>query len=275
MTAASLNPEEFVEGGGLIDDVDVVFINCLFAHFDYNGTVIPPAPCLQIDMETEDDEEITQYFSMGNPEDWSPSEDGTQLEATGKATGIRSTSNGGIFLKAMIDAGFPVDKIGDDISVLNGMKCHVIQIPAPKRSGLVEKKRDDGKKFEKTILVISEIHSLPWEEDEAPAKGKTKAKAGGTKGKTKPATKTKAKAKAKPEAAEDEGGDDDIGGKAVAAILEILGDAGTITKKELPAKIFQILKADPDRNAVVKMVFDDEFLGEGPWEYDDGTLVSA
>jgi hypothetical protein len=28
--AASLNPEDFVEGGGLIDDVDVTFKECVF-----------------------------------------------------------------------------------------------------------------------------------------------------------------------------------------------------------------------------------------------------
>jgi len=266
----SLNPETFVEGGGLIDDVDVTIDKARFELFDYNGTVIPGVPALALHMTDPEGEEVVQYYSMGKPEDWEPSEDGTTLEAIGSATAIRMTSNGGILLKSLIDAGFPVDKLGDDISSLDGMKAHVIQIPAPKRTGIKEKPRADGKVYEKTILVIGEILTLPWEEDEEKPKSKAKAKA-------KPKAKAKAKAKAKPEAeeVEEEAGDDDVGAKAVAAILEILEDAGTVTKKELPAKIFQVMKTDPDRNAVVKLVFDDEFLAEGPWEYDDGTLVSA
>lgn len=259
--AASLDPSSFVEGGGLIDDVDVDFKSCLFSMFDYNGKISPGVPSLKIDMVMEDDEEATQYYSMGSGNDWIPSEDGCQLLAVGKANSIRMTSNGGIFLKSLIDAGFPVDKLGDDITVLDGLKAHVIRVPAPKRPGLKTQDRDDGKNFEKTILIVGEILTLPWE----------KSKPKGV-----PASRGKAVAKGKttavPKKAEPK---EDMNDAAVMAVLSILESEGTITKKELPSKIFQTEKENPDRNAIVKAVFDDAFLEAGPWEYEDGVLVAS
>jgi len=261
--AASLDPNDFVEGGGLIDDVDVTFKECVFDMFDYNGKVVPGVPSLKIDMVMEDDEEATQYYSMGSANDWIPSEDGSQLMAVGKASSIRMTTNGGIFLKSLIDAGFPVDKLGDDITVLDGMQAHVIRVPAPKRPGLKKQERSDGKKFEETILIVGEILTLPWEKSKPKGAPKGKAAPKG-KGKTKPAAK---KTKAEPEG--------DVNDAAVMVVLSILESEGTITKKELPSKIFQTEKTNPDRNAIVKAVFDDAFLEAGPWDYEDGTLVAS
>lgn len=263
--AVSLNPENFVEGGGLIDDVDVVFVECVFDMFDYQGKA-DPAPCLKITMECEDfDDPMEQYYSMGSANDWIPSDDGSQLVAVGKATNIRMSTNGGIFLKALIDAGYPADDLGDDITTLNGLQAHVIQVPAPKRNLKKTKKQEEREeKFgPPTILVVSEIVALPGEKKK-PAGAPKKAA-----GKGKAANGKKAAGKKTPE------GDTSLNDKAITAIMEILSDAGTITKKELPAKIFQTMKEDPDRNAVVKVVFDDEFLANGPWEYDDGVLVSG
>ncbi len=263
--AASLDPNDFVEGGGLIDDVDVTFKECVFDMFDYNGKVVPGVPSLKIDMVMEDDEEATQYYSMGSGNDWIPSEDGSQLMAVGKASSIRMTTNGGIFLKSLIDAGFPVDKLGDDITVLDGLQAHVIRVPAPKRPGLKKQDRDDGKKFEETILIVGEIITLPWEKSKP--KGAPTKKAA-PKGKAVPKGSAKSKGKAKPEP------EGDVNDAAVVAVLSILESEGTITKKELPSKIFQTEKENPDRNAIVKAVFDDAFLAAGPWDYEDGTLVA-
>lgn len=253
--AANLNPDGFVEGGGLIDDIDITVAEARFDLFDYNGKVVPGVPSLRVEMESEDDEKATQYYSMGKSDDWIPSDDGTQILATGSATSIRMTSNGGIFLKSLVDAGFPADKLGDDISILDGLKCHVIRVPAPKRAGL---KRETKKDFEDTILIVSEIRTLPWEKSKP--KGAAKGKAAAKKG----------KASSKAVSKKDEG---DASEKAAEVIMGILAEDGTVTKKELPGKLFKALKDDPDRNAIVKIAFDDDFLADGPWTYEDGTLV--
>lgn len=253
--AMSLNPETFLEGGGLVDDVDVIIKDSKFTMWDYNGKIANPAPALCLTMEVEE-EEVQQYYSMGSSKDWLPSEDGTQLFSVGTATAIRKTSNGGIFLTSLIDAGFPVEDLGDDISVLNGLQAHMIRVPAPKRSGL----KQGEKKYEQTILVVSEIISMP---------GEKKKPAGAPKSKSKTASRPKSKPKAAPK---DEG---DVGDKANMAILTILEEEGTVTKKDLPGKLFQTLKSDPDRNAIIKLAFDDEFLGNGPWTFEDGTLIAS
>jgi len=271
--AASLNPENFTEGGGLIDDVDVTFKECGFEMFDYQGKSATPAPCLKIVLAVEEGDDAEQYYSMGSTQDWIPSEDGSQLVAVGKATAIRLSSNGGIFLKSLIDAGFPADKLGDDISILTGLQAHMIQVPAPARKGLKKTKEQEEREEKfgpKTILVVSEIKGLPWE-TKAPV-GKPKAKAPAGKPAAAPA---KAKATTKAAAPAPETSGDDLTGEATTAILSILEAAGTITKKELPAKLFQTLKADPNRNEIIKLVFNDEFLKSGPWEYADGTLIGG
>jgi len=264
--AVSLNPEEFVEGGGLIDDVDVVMKECVFDMFDYNGKMVPGVPALKIVMELGEGEEATQYYSMGSNADWIPSEDGSQLLAVGKATNIRMSSNGGIFLKSLIDAGFPAEDLGDDITVLDGLQAHVIRVPAPKRPGI---KKETEKKFEDTILIIGDIIAMPGEKKK-PA-GAVKGKGKG-KGKGKAATSKAKPAKETPPAAEES---DEVTDKAMAAVLDLLESEGTVSKKDLPAKIFQTMKADPDRNAIIKIVFDDTFLEEGPWDFEDGMLIGG
>jgi len=258
----SLNPEDFAEGG-LIDDVDVTFKECRFDTFDYNGTVDPPVPALKAVMEVDEGDEATQYYSMGSPNDWTPSEDGCNLVAIGKATNIRMSSNGGVFLKALVDAGFPADKLADDISVLDGLQAHMIQVPAPKRAGLKKREREDGREFADTVLVVSEIKTLPWEKSKPKGAPATK-KAG--------AKKTSPKPKA---ASKDTSGSEDVEGKTTALILGILESEGTVAKKDLPAAIFREAKEDPDRNMMVKTSFDEKFLADGPWTYEDGVIIPA
>lgn len=265
--AVLLNPDSFVEGGGLIDDVDATFKSCTFEMFDYNGKA-DPAPALKLVLDVAGDE-MTQYYSMGTAKDWIPSEDGKQLLSVGSATSIRLSSNGGILLKSLVDSGFPGDKLGDDISILDGLQAHMIQVPEPQRSlkKTKEQQEKEAKFGPKTILVVSAINRLPWEKA-TPAGGKKAAPAGG-----KPAPKPAAKPTVKAEAAETGGGG--VEDKATEFILGILAEAGTVMKKELPAKIFAALKDDPDKNAMVKTVFSDDFLSAGPWNYSDGVLVAS
>ena len=63
----SLDPEDFTEGGGLIDDVDVVFEECRFEIFDYQGKA-NPTPCLKIEMSNEDLEFIERVYDGAQDE---------------------------------------------------------------------------------------------------------------------------------------------------------------------------------------------------------------
>ena len=263
-TGVSLNPETFTEGTGLIDDRDVTFESNAFVMFDYNGKRPPGFPAVKSVLKV-DEEKIEQYWTMGSEKDWKPSDDGKQLLAIGSATGIRASSNGGIFLKSLVEAGFPADKLGEDISVLDGLQAHVIRVPAPERGGL---KKEKEKKYEDTILVVSEIKVLPWE-----VKKPKGAPAGKPKGAVPATVATKGKANmAVPKSEVGE----ELAQKATNTLLSILSEGGgTLTKKEIPGKIFQLLKTDEDKNAILKLAFSDEFLSAGPWAFADGTLTLA
>lgn len=267
MPGVNLNPETFLEGGGLIDDVDVVFTEARFEMFDYNGKADEPIPALKITIDCAGDESV-QYYSMGRSQDWMPSDDGTQLMAVGSATAIRMSTNGGIFLTSLVDSGFPAEKLGDDISVLDKLEAHMIQVPEPSRNLKKTKEQEEREKKygPKTILVVNGINKLPWE------KSKPKGKAGKPKTKTKPKSTPKKTKKVETPAA-DTGGD--ISERLTEYIVGILAEEGSVAKKDLPQKIFAEFNDDPDKASMVKTAFDDEFLEAGPWTYDDGLLVAG
>ena len=269
----SLNPEHAVEGGGLLDDVDAAISKARFVMWDYQGAAREesPAMCLTLDLDGDTHE---QYYSMGSAKDWMASEDGKTLVAVGKLEGIRSSTNGMVFLTALVDAGFPAEKLDDgDITVLDGLEAHFVQVPAPERKGLKKTKEQQEKEEKygpKTILVISEVKRLPWEK-KTPAGKKTPKKAATKKGK-----ETK---KADPKPAEDSGSGD-VAEVATNFVLGVLAEEGSIDKKKLPPKAFQVLnkkvQAGEDLGGVtpadvVSEVFKDEFLANGPWSYDKDT----
>jgi hypothetical protein len=269
--AINLNPESFIEGSGLIDDCDAVVKEARFDMFDYNGTA-DPTPCLKMVLDVAGDE-TEQYWSMGRADDWIPSDDGKQLLKVGTANSIRLTSNGGIFLQALVGVGFPAEKLGSDISVLDGLEAHFIQTPAPERKG-VKKTPKQKEKEEKygppTILVVSEILALPWEKKAAgKPKGKKAAPAGAP---PKAATKSTEKTKAAPKEEAEADAPDEMTEKATEIVMGILAEGEGLTKKELTPKIFKVMADDPDRNKVIQLTFKDEFLAAGPWDYTDGVL---
>jgi len=245
----SLNPDDAIEGGGLLDNVDVTWEECRFEMFDYNGTA-PETPALRITMEVEgQDEKVNQYWSAGSPQEWEPNEDGTMLNAIGSAKGVSKSSKFISLMKSVADAGFPKEKIADNISVLDGLQCHMVRVKAPARPGLVKAPRADGRVFEETILVVDSISKMP-----AGIKG-GKAAAGKGKGK---------------EAAEEP--ENDIEGKTTESILSILESNPKLDKKKLAGLIFAENKLDPDRNAMMKLAYSDEFLTNGPWTFKGGMI---
>ena len=254
-TFGTLNFHDTFTAGGLVDDVDVTIKKARFVEWDYGGTI--PKPSLAACFEMEDDEgnEHIQYFSGGDLKNWTPSEDGKRLDRAGSATTLNDNSNLSQLITSIINAGFPENKLDEDISIFEDMYCHVLRKAQPKRTGLIQP--EEGERA-RTVLLVTEIHKMPWEK-----KGK------------KTTTKTKTKAKAKPAEDEEEEGGDDLSAKATEAVLEALieADGGPISKVDLSKAVFKKLTKDPDRNKVVQLVHDQEFLTEGDWKY-DGAKIS-
>lgn len=262
------NPENFVEGSGLLDDINVLFKEARAEMFDYNGKATA-APCIRITMEDDDGAEHLQYFSMGKATDWQPSEDGLSVIAVGKATGIANSSNAAQLIASLVNCGFPANKITDEVTWLEGLRVHLSRVPAPKRGGLVKPPREDGRVFEDTILTVSEILQYPWDKKAAAPKGKPATGKPATGGK---ATTTSTAAAAAPPA------DDDLDGQCTGILLEILGekDGGPIKKNLIPSLAMAKVKADPNRNKIIARIFTDDFLKtEAGWSFENGAVSMA
>ena len=87
-----LGPSSFVEGTGLISDVDAVFSEVEFVLWDYNGKIPEPAPALKVLLEVEG-EGVEQYWSAGSAKEFLPSDDGKMLLPVGSQTGLNKNSN--------------------------------------------------------------------------------------------------------------------------------------------------------------------------------------
>ena len=256
----SFNPENFVEGGGLIGDVDATITSAKFEMFDYGGAVPGGAPSLTVVCESELGD-FTERYSVGSKDDWMPSDSGKQLLALGGKKGLSASSKFALFIKHLVDAGFPGDKLGNDISVLDGLQAHFVRIPEPERPGVKKSAKQterEAKYGPPTMLIVSAILSLP---------GEKKKPAGAPKASGKKAAKD-APAPAAPETG-------DLDSKVEDAILNIIAaEGGSIKQNVVPAKLMGALKGDPDMPAAIRKLAEAGFLtGDArPWKAEGGVL---
>ncbi len=246
---ASLKPSDFSEATGLWEGIGTVTA-AVFETWDYGGEG-PDTPAAKFTIQPEEGEEVEQYFSVGKLADWKPSKDGSRLLAVGRATGINTSSNFALLLASLVNAGYPEEKMTDDIGDFVGLVANFMRIPAPKRTGIKPKEGQEDRV--KTILTVGEIIKLPWEKKGKPA---ASAKTGKT-----------AKAEAK------DGGGGDLDDEATALIIDILSEnEGEVIKQQLPKFLFPKLKGNANMKAILQLVQSDDFLAVGPWGYEDGTL---
>jgi hypothetical protein len=134
-------------------------------------------------------------------------------------------------MNSLINAGFPENRMSDDISVLDGLYAYHIGMPEPKRSGLARPAQADGSAArEKVLSIPSKILRLPWE-------------------------KVKGGTAAKPAAKKTQEADDDVTAQAIAFIGKVVEESGSVTRQELAVKVFSDLAKDPNRDAIATMIF--------------------
>ena len=259
------NPENFTAGTGLLDDVDVEFKEVRVSMFDYNGKALNgPVPALQVTMEVEGGEDHVQYYSMGKASDWQPSDDGCSVVAVGKATAIANNSNAAILISSLVNAGFPVNKIDDDVRCFEGLKAHMTRVPAPKRGTQPKAPREDGRVFDDTILTVGTIIALPGEKGKATPKGKPNT--GTAPAATKPTTPAPAA--------------EDLDEVCSGLLIEILSEAGApMAKSKIPPLALAKAKERKDKSKVVSRIFAEAFLKTGAengmWVYEGGQVSLA
>ncbi len=245
---ASLKPSDAVEGGGLLDNVDVTWEEVRFKDWDYNGTQ-PKAPALKIAMRLEDGDMAEQYFSCGKiaADDYKIAGDGTRLDKKGKeARPLSKSSNFIILMQSLVTADFPEDRIENDCTIFEGMECHMVRVKAAESKGLAPKApRADGRVFDRMNFVVDKIIKFPWDK--------------------------KAGAK-KVEEAQDE-----VAEKVTAIILEILeSNPKGMPKAKLAGAVFNKMKGDPDAMAGAQLANKDDFLKDRfEWTLEKGVVTPA
>lgn len=245
----SLKPSEFTEGGAVPFDRDLLWRECRFVVFQYTQKDGSPvmkdddsgpveSTAIRVLYVDDDGAEYTQHYSVADPARFLPSEDGKTLEAQDEAVALSKSSNGFILLNALVNAGFPENKLGDYISVLDGLRTHNIAVPEPKRTGLKTREREGGR--ERVLSVPSRVLQLPWEGEGA--KGAPKKGAG-------------KKAEPKKAPAQDTGAtDEDNLTAAVDLVLELLAEKDSVTRQQVATAAIRAKKP-----AVGKVVFTADF----------------
>jgi hypothetical protein len=217
----SMNPDVFTFG--LIDDVDIEITDAACATAaqaeNYNADD-PDAPLFLVEMTDVNGAEHKQYYSLGKSEDWAPSAGGEGFIAVSGKTSINATTNLGMFLKSLVENGFPTDILATgNLKSIIGTKCHVLMKQTDRKS-LVRPGKDASKPT--GVLLVSKIHSLPGADTKTTTKatGKATAAVGG-----------KANGKAAPATANS--GNDEIDTVLVEKLMEALAENDPLPKKAL------------------------------------------
>lgn len=230
----SLKPSDAIHGGGMVPEGDYEITDAKFAMWDYAGTRPIPVPALGVEFKNVEEQVWTQYYSAGDAKNFVPSEDGKRLKKIGTAGGLNDQSNCYAFMASVVNAGLSEDKLGNDISIIIGMKVLVSHQVTQERE-IRGQKRGAG-----TIAVIGKIHSMPGE------KSKTAAK--------KPAAKA---------AAAPNGNEGVLRPKAVEVLTAVLRETPNhqMERKALSSAVYKkIPGTDSDRGDVLNLVIREEFL---------------
>lgn len=255
----SVRPSDASQGGGLLDDADVTIKQLRYVVRDRTNprTQATPDTRLYIEAVFADDEgrEHTEYYSIGDTSKFVPSPDGRRALAVVEGARFVQSSKGIRLIASLVNAGFPEDKIADDLAVFDGTYGHVNRTTLP---------RIAGQEKDATILEFTKIHRLPWEKKSGPAAAKPKTVAAPAS--AKPVARAEAPEQATP---------DNVREKAIATLFAVLADnGGSIPRQKVAPAAFKHLATDPDRNAVVALVFTEQFLRSVDGINFDGQTIS-
>lgn len=247
--------------GGILPDGIYLAKRHQFVLWDYDGKMQGNTLALEITFQTydpktnkESGEEQLQRYSVGNPEYFVPTPDGSGIARVGTRTQPANNSNFHVYVENLINAGYPEDKYDNDCTVFDGMVVQITHIPAPKRSNMPKSNlvaRDpEQPERERTIPVVSSIVRYPWD---AAKKGAAAAKP--------PAGKTSVAPKAAPKAEANGAGDDDDQALLVEHLSTVLENETSIPRTKARLAVFKSMQAAKveaaARDAAIK-IFNDE-----------------
>lgn len=201
------------------------------------------------------DEDVTTTLFAGDADKFDVSEDGHALTPSEDGFELGQGTPFHKFLASLVENGFPDSRLPEeelDFSCILGTRIQLTQkedVEGTKRLG--KRKGKDGKEYSRTDLVVTDVLELPSEGKGADKGKKTAAK---------PAVKA-GKSKAKP-AEEEEEELAPLAEAATTTLLEILGKTNPIAKGKVRMTILSKYTKHPQRDEMIKYLFDDNNLTE-------------
>lgn len=221
---ASIRPSDFSEGGGAPIQMNLLVLESRLVQWDYEGKSPTPTLALRLSLKNDEGETYSQYYSAGDLQRFVPSEDGKRAKKVGTAEKISKSTNMFVFFQAVVNAGFPENKLEGDVSVIEGLYAYWDAKTIAKRGGL------EGSK-ETIITVPTKMHKLPWEE------AKTEA----------------------PEPTNNNGAMGKLIG-LLGTVLEQKG--GKVERQDLGVALFSTMSGDPDVTTMAQLIHSPELLVE-------------
>jgi len=253
---ASFDPADQTQGGlfgeanGLISDAEFVF-------WDYQGKA-PPTIALKLKIVDDEGAENEQVWSVGHPTRVAIVNGGASVATPTK--GLPGGSNVADLMRELVNAGFPVNKFtGNCKTDLIGLYGFWRRKPAPKRDGLPQTAPAEGEQQrERTVLYVSKIHKLPWENKGAVP---TNTNSGGAAPNVGGSPVPQMQATAPVQAAISANGD--LASDAANTVLTALATVGEpLTKAQLSVWIINNYEGDPKaRVSIIGQINKDDFLG--------------
>jgi len=223
--------------GGILNNVVAEITKARWVEWDYNGKGnYGSAIFAEVVYTDEEGEEYKQHYSPGKTiqQACKITDNGKSLDGP-EGMKVRASSNFGIWINSLKDNGVPPELLGADISAVEGLKGVWVQY-APKRS--IDQKNEKG--YDKTIIILSSVVSLPGESNTSSSSSNS-----------------------------------NVDDAAVAYLTMLLAEKGDVKKSGIAAALManKDFKAEPNRNAIMKRMLDEEFLSsELAWSYKKGTV---
>lgn len=251
---ASWNPDE---ASGLVDNVratiKAVVVDYFTADSGFKGVNV------NVTFARTGEADITERYMLGSADQWAPNATKTGVHPLGEGNGkIWNRSDAHKFIKSLADAGFPKNRIGNDLSVFVGTDCHINRVTQDRT--YTDKKT--GKERTQTTMLVTKIYALPGEKGTG---AKAVSKSNGAVAGEGPSSPTSSE-------------HDDY---ATDVLLRVLKAKGPVSRDDLAKQAFIEITKDrkaPIRAAVQARLVDEAFLAglmeAGKIGY-DGTTVSA
>lgn len=257
----SVRPSGFKKGGKL-NDVDVTFVGYEFQSKtftakkgEHKGEEFTPMSVELQFLVDGADEPVKTWLKMGDAENWGEiSEDGLSL-GIDEGQSLSANSQLGTFISSAVAAGFPEDELDDDPTRINleamlNRRYRVAQnVNAEKTERFgQEVNRKTGQKYDRRDFVVTKYYGPVGAAASSKKGGGASTKGGSTKAAGKPNGKV-----AEP----------NIDALALETLLAVLADAGgSIARAKVAGAVTRKLGLKhPQRDAVAKLIYSDEFLG--------------